>query len=1160
MPGGRPSKGVQQRYPELAELADWFRQALLSKGYRSANAFVQAGLFDKALVYDLHNAARLPTLAALRAFAGALDRDPAEVVPIWQRAKLALERSAAAQRAAETARLESWDQLPQPGPLLRNLLEAQAASVDRLPYDVLDVVEPPLSAIYVRQQVRAQSLREAAGSGEDDRKAKTGTAGDRQGTGVPAPDRDTVLPATDVLDRHVHLLVTGEPGSGKSTLANHLTWLLARIWLRATGTAAAPTAEPLVPLRIAARTLVGEGSSWSAALCEATRRSLGHSLIAEPEPGLFTGRVQGSRWLVLVDGLDEVTDRQERAGIIRAVAQHARADSAYRFLITSRPLPESELAPLRAAGFGGYRMEPFSEAELRHFAEQWFTAQDAEGPAAGRFLQEVADGRLKELVRNPLLATIAAVGATLEPDRALPSNRVSLYRRFLEHLLRRTGSQPQLLLEALGRHRIEQDGSLRAAARAWAREQGLTTDERELHQTLLGTGLLVQQGEDLRFLHHSFAEFLAALSYAREIPADFPDLATWVRRAGREAEQTLAVFTFRLWAERAECSADLIIDHLLDGVQSEHYTLAGQLIAEGAAVGAERRARLVERLEADARNDPNVVESAIQAMAALTPDPAVVQVLRRLSTAPELSTVLRLLAVGALTRCVPVAEAEQLLATALSDTYGLLPRAATISLTVSSAAQEAVRQRAAELAERPWHHNWDRARMARALEIIGCTAEAVEQSRRLLADPSAEGADRAIAAEAWLRAAPDAAPAIRDLAVQHRGHLAAGAVEVARVLQESGATEEARRTFEAVLVAPETTGYYLQQVAQQWPKSDKAADRRPLLEAFHRCGPAAGHERWYTADLLRAAAESGATEEAARWARTAVAGLDPSPVPAALAVAVWLAAEGPGAAPEIMQLLEDGDRVEPFNLARTAEELLNGGARSAARVLAQRALRTPHGAAGYYERAAGVLLKIDAAEALEVLAAGLAQSAPDVLWTVGVLTALIEQDGDAWHPLARRLTDEVLASPHAADEHLVGALAVPVLIDGRAQVKGAVELALSHPRIGVAKLREFARTLASIGERRAALRIWRDVMANIIPPHDEEWRLLEDLEQAGAVPEALGWIEELLGTESSPAKRLRLRQMRAWLRASAEPEDGPADGPDRQARPAPPRLGFQRTP
>jgi hypothetical protein len=157
MAGGRPATGKQQRYPEFEELASWFHRALADAAYRSVHEFLSRGLFEKNAVYGVFGAARLLTLESTQSLVVALKRSPAQVVPIWTRVKEARDRATLAAERAQQPRVTSWTEIPVPSLALRNLLEAQCASVERLPYELLAVAEPPLSSVYVRQQVRVRA-------------------------------------------------------------------------------------------------------------------------------------------------------------------------------------------------------------------------------------------------------------------------------------------------------------------------------------------------------------------------------------------------------------------------------------------------------------------------------------------------------------------------------------------------------------------------------------------------------------------------------------------------------------------------------------------------------------------------------------------------------------------------------------------------------------------------------------------------------------------------------------------------------------------------------------------------------------------------------------------------------------------------------------------
>ncbi|MGW4381828.1 NACHT domain-containing protein [Kitasatospora sp. NPDC004531] len=1164
MPAGRPPKDEQEHYPELLELASWFRQALVSAGYGTPNAFVRTGFAGKAAVYGVHNASRLLTLEFTKALATALGRDPAEVVPIWTRAKDARDRATAAEQQSTRPRLTSWSELPLPALALRNLLEAQSRSADRLPYDVLDVKEPPLSAIYVRQQMRAAQppSRESGG-------AHGTPATDPEGshTHAPSPERDTVLPLSEIFERPGHLLVTGEPGSGKSTLTNHLTWLLARIWLRQESSLAAPATEPLVPVRIAARALVEHAGSWSAALCHAAKDSMGHSLVAEADPGLFTGRVQGAQWLVMVDGLDEITDRQARAQLIRVIAQHARSDGAHRFLVTTRPLPEIELTPLRGAAFSSYRMEPFSRAELRSFATQWFRAQDRDAAeteaAASRFLRETEDGRLSELVQNPLLATIAAVSATVDPHRPLPANRLSLYQLFHDHLVSRSAGRDgrdgelagwvrqvrQQLVGALARHRIENDGSLEAAARGWVREHRPADLElsgrweAELRHLLLGTGLLVPQGDDLRFLHHSFAEFLAARSYAEEIPPDFPELAHWAAKGLGEAEHTLVLFTLCLWAERPDCDADLIVDHLLCRTidDEDPVNLAGLLVAEGVRVSEPMWSRILRRLQAAVRSnhlDDAELRDTFATLSALADRPGTAERLRVLAASRILSVAQRLGALEALSRVCAPSEAEELLADILPGAYNMLPAAARVALAISARAQQAVVDRTRTVREGIRADTWETAVAAEALEVLGRAEEVAQLAREVLADASARKDDLQRVARAWLKASQGrCADELAELALRRPAFDHSGLDILTQTLEETGEPAVAARLAEHTLRGGRAPARPLKTAADVWVRVHGRERPEVVLDALKQATTAAGRPPYLAAWLTRAAAEAGQTRLAVEWAREVLSLPDRPTWETYLVVGVWLAAEGCAAAPAIMALLHQGEQLLASERPRCAREFLDAGANAEAAVLAALALRTPFWVQSYYEDAAKVLLKARPAEFAALVEQFLGEHTElDIVWVSGVLSAMESSIG-AHAPLAGALAERLLADPAATGTQIADALAALIEVKGLDFLPTAIETVKTRTHLSVSNIRVLARAMACFGHREAALECWRHAMEVLWLPSEQEWELLNDVLAADAGPEAASWLRELIARPGiGEQARLRLRQMLAWLGPALEPD------------------------
>lgn len=1197
MAGGRPPKhGGVERYPELEELAAWFRRAMADAGYDTPNAVVNAEIAHKNVVYGVVNAARFVKLEHVRALAVGLGRDPAEVVPLWQRAKEAVDRAAAARQDAEAPRLTSWTQLPVPTLAVRNLVEAQSKAVERLPYAMLGVEEPPLSALYVRQQIRA------AGTGApDDSRSGGGETGqhlpEAERDGKPQNVPDSVLPVPDALARHEHLLLTGEPGAGKSTLSSHLAWTLARVWLREETALEAPLDEPVVPVRIAARSLVGRSGAWSGVLCEAVRLSLGNSLVTEPDRALFAGRPEGARWLVMVDGLDEIADRDARTDVIRTLAQHARTGSDYRFVVTTRPLPEAELAPLRGSLVGAYRIEEFGPGELRDFAGKWFAAQHADDgddgerarAAADRFLKETEDSRLHELVRNPLLATLAAVNATVEPARPLPTSRLSLYQHFCDRLLtrgmsdararadvrRRYQDDPERcalhlwlhahqreLLGALGRCRVEGETSLRERALEWVTEQEgplLVGGESEVREFLQGTGLLFGGEDDLRFLHHSFAEFIAAEAYAREIPPGFPDVEDWVRRAFKGDERTLAIFVFCLWSQRPECEADSIAARLLGGAGGGHerVLLAGTLMAEGVWLSDGNRAAVLTGLEAIGRNalDASDKDRAFEALGALGQQPDVLRRLERIAIAEHLGPMLRLRAVEAYSRAGEPETAERLLRDCLGWLYDPLPRAARVACALGESARSAVRERARAMLDEQDTDAYERSYAAETLEGLGLCGEAIGLARQVLADPWAARGPLRRATETWIKAAGQGDLSdIAELAVRRSERDHSGTLAIAEALKSNGEPEGAAHVAGGILRQAVFQSHQLTPAAGIWidVRGDEGWDT--LSQAVEESSGRRGW-LWICGGLLCAAAGRVTRADIAAHARNLLIGGGRYGEPGTGDVlTAWLKAEGRSAVAPVMELTCGGTDLRQMDQAVTAEALLEAGAGAEAAELAELALRTPMGNQYFYAKAVKVLLKAhgdSAAGLLEAIWSDSPELACNQAWLEGVLNELPQHEEVSLDRTVCHFAREVLGLPAANSGLALLAWRRLVAIEGHDAVPELVRAAKECVKLCVLHMSDAARELAAMGERSAALEVWRYTIDLPFPRARVPLQVLLDLQAAGATEEAAGWLRELIADPGTYGpRRLWLRQMLAWLttaesalvRGAGGGAEGVADG------------------
>ncbi|MFD0204846.1 MULTISPECIES: NACHT domain-containing protein [Saccharothrix] len=484
--------------------------------------------------------------------------------------------------------------LPAP---VRFLLRAQVDTAQEMPYRLPGPRRSSLVTVHVRQDL---------GSGSDEHGSdppRPVPIVDGRGQVVEPPSlpitrlavRAPTRTVWEALDRDDHVVITGGPGQGKSTLSLRLAADVAAQWLSRDGEPA-PMAERVVPLRLTARELAGRLSRpFPEAVVESAGAEYGALLASPLDPRALEGRIAGCRWLLLVDGLDEVADTTERDRLVTVLAAWtAEPTSPYRVVVTTRPIEGAALAPLQRIGAARYELQPFDERALRQFARNWFGDRDR----AYRFVRQIRAAHLDELARVPLLATIAAIIFEQPGNRPLPDNQYELYEAYLKYLRTAHTAEPgpfdpvhDALLEHLGRVRLEADTSLVDAAQDWAARHvpdltGAWQDD--LITYLAAVGPLSRRGEDLRFLHHSFAEHLAATAKARLLPehfdpahADFASLlhAARTEDRGRHARAVLLHHT-RLHPSEAE----RLLEHLHSGGSDQHL-LAARLLARHLPAG-----------------------------------------------------------------------------------------------------------------------------------------------------------------------------------------------------------------------------------------------------------------------------------------------------------------------------------------------------------------------------------------------------------------------------------------------------------------------------------------------------------------------------------------------------------------------------------------------
>ncbi|MET9081165.1 trypsin-like peptidase domain-containing protein [Streptomyces sp. NPDC004237] len=417
-------------------------------------------------------------------------------------------------------------QLSQVGTDLERYLRAARLAATEHPYPgVVPGTMPPLAQIYVHRQV----VRQPPPDGDTAHDLGL----DAEGPSAGSPPR----PADEALTGDATCLVIGGPGGGKSSLLRtRLTDGIAR-WLDdADETGPAPVLVPAAAL---------QGAPLGRALVDTVNAQLRQYGLTTPLPETFFERrpAPGRTWLVLVDGLDEITSPDGRKDVLRTVAN---AGDDYTFIVATRPVPEADSGNPDPQ-VPRYRLEPFRPDDLERLATGWLRALGVPEPerSARRFLSGLTVGRLADLVRVPLIMSMLCHLQAKAPDVPLPHAREPIYRSFVGLLherqyaaggveqaraaLRRYGSDAEAraegalqglqgILAHVAYHLLLPEHGPRPvldlAQEHGCAERPEAVPEKHwrdfLESVLCGTGLLARRSDDLVFIHQTFVEYFAA--------------------------------------------------------------------------------------------------------------------------------------------------------------------------------------------------------------------------------------------------------------------------------------------------------------------------------------------------------------------------------------------------------------------------------------------------------------------------------------------------------------------------------------------------------------------------------------------------------------------------------------------------------------------------
>ena len=293
-----------------------------------------------------------------------------------------------------------------------------------------------------------------------------------------ADEAETLL---DALAENTPLVLLGDPGIGKSTFLNYVAWLLSR-----------PAENALIdrigwrlPLPMVLRELPVRGVTGFDGLLKAFLGREMSAPLREDDGRYLRQALAEGQAFVLLDGIDELGDREARENLRSAVFDGIARYPNCRWLLTSRivgydevpfdsvrdqrdepPFPEEPdrelrdtilhrrprgllsgrkprgLLPMRQESRGGQipvrYIAPFDDRRIAAFARNWYVRREASASRASANADHLAravhaDESILRLARVPNLLTMMALIHRIEAN--LPHGRALLYERIAEAYL-----------------------------------------------------------------------------------------------------------------------------------------------------------------------------------------------------------------------------------------------------------------------------------------------------------------------------------------------------------------------------------------------------------------------------------------------------------------------------------------------------------------------------------------------------------------------------------------------------------------------------------------------------------------------------------------------------------------------------------------------------
>ena len=268
---------------------------------------------------------------------------------------------------------------------------------------------------------------------------------DAAGRTIATPQATTNrVPIGELLKESRRLVVLGDPGGGKTTL---MRWLATAFLLRSKEDPQLDqlpdittlTADSKLPILVRCRELPKDVD------CRGLEDILGHliSVIEVPSdlrPAMLVAmrrHLESGSALLMIDGLDELQDPQQRIRFCRRLEKFAALFPNATVIATSRIVGYREMHYRMAKAFRHGTIAELDAEEMDAFARRWVEATEPRAKheqSAAELIENIhSSDRVERLARNPmLLTTLALVHRRIG---RMPQKRHELYKEAIELLL-----------------------------------------------------------------------------------------------------------------------------------------------------------------------------------------------------------------------------------------------------------------------------------------------------------------------------------------------------------------------------------------------------------------------------------------------------------------------------------------------------------------------------------------------------------------------------------------------------------------------------------------------------------------------------------------------------------------------------------------------------